>query len=186
MRIRRAGVGDALAFATLTRREIETGLPHGWTAPRLARLLADENTNAYALVADEVSDETGGARASRAPTGLSVARFGLERGHLMLHAIGAERRGRGLGRELLRWQIEAATIAGLTRLTLEVRSDNARARRFYERCGFRVARRLPRYYAARVDALRMVLEPLVASSASPAARSGRPGAEPTDPGPAAP
>ena len=161
--IRRARARDARAFAALARSEIETGLPHGWTAPRIARLLAHPDTNAYALASDR-GDGIGG---------LSIARFGLEHGHLMLHAIAPGLRRHGFGGELLAWQVRAASVAGLTRLTLEVRADNTEARHFYAARGFRDERRLPLYYAGREDGVRLRLEPLV-EGGSPPPPSARP------------
>ena len=154
MRIRRAGPADARVFAALTRSEIEPGLPHGWTAARLARLLAYPDTNAYALVSEH------------GVGGLSVARFGLQRGHLMLHAVAPGLRRRGFGHELLDWQLRAAATAGLESLTLEVRAANDVARRFYAAHGFRAERRLPRYYAGREDAVRMTTAPPIGADGS--------------------
>lgn len=142
-------------MAAMTRSEIERGLPHGWTAPRLARLLRDPDVNAYVLV---FADSDLG--------GLSVARFGPDKGHLMLHAIAPGLRRQGIGSELLDWQLRAAGTAGLRRLSIEVRADNMIAQRFYRNHGFRVEGRLRRYYAGRDDALRMALEPLRHASRS--------------------
>ena len=157
MRIRRARAADARAFAALARSEIEAGLPHGWTASRIARLLARPDTNAYAL-ADTRGPGIGG---------FSVARLGFEHGHLMLHAIAPGLRRRGFGRALLDWQIRAAVTAGIARLTLEVRLDNAEARRFYAARGFGEDRRLPLYYSGLEDGVRLRLEPLVGDAAPP-------------------
>ena len=157
MRIRRAITGDARAFAALARSEIETGLPHGWTASRVARLLAAPDTNAYALVPGD----------GRGVGGFSVARLGFESGHLMLHAIAPGLRRHGFGRELLDWQVRAAITAGVSALTLEVRAGNDAARRFYAARGFQVERRLPRYYAGREDAVRMRLSPLAPDGRQP-------------------
>lgn len=55
-----------------------------------------------------------------------------------------EYRGLGLGTKLLSACIDAAGRLGTTRLDLEVRVDNERARRLYERCGFEVEARLER------------------------------------------
>jgi len=157
MQIRRARASDAHAFAALARSEIEAGLPHGWTVSRVSRLLARDDTNAYALV-----DTRGGGVG-----GLSVARLGLDDGHLILHAIAPGLRRRGFGRALLDWQRRAAVVAGVTRLTLEVRSGNAVARRFYAARGFAEGRHLALYYSGREDAVRMQLEPLVARGTEP-------------------
>lgn len=45
-------------------------------------------------------------------------------------------RGQGLGRALLSTCLAKAGIQGITRVELEVRADNERAIRLYEKCGF--------------------------------------------------
>lgn len=163
---RRAGPADARAFAALARSEIERGLPHGWTAPRLHRLLAREDTNAYAL-----------GDASGAIGGLSVATFRTARAHLTLHAVAPGLRRSGLGSLLLRWQIEAGLVAGIEAIELEVRAEDAAAVGFYRAHGFVPGTRVAGYYARREDALRMRLAPL-----GPRAAGGPPAAaSPTDP-----
>ena len=48
-----------------------------------------------------------------------------------------EHRGQGLGKRLFQACLDAAWAKGLTRIELEVRADNLRAKRLYERFGFR-------------------------------------------------
>ncbi len=146
---RRARPSDARAFAALSRTEIEHGLPPSWTAPRLARLLAREDVNAYAL-----SDHRGGIG------GFSVASFGACTAHLVLHAVTPGLRRAGFGRRLLEWQIAAGLVAGIESFTLEVRAGNAGAIAFYVALGFERQERVERYYASREDALRLRLAPL--------------------------
>ncbi|MGL5858950.1 MAG: ribosomal protein S18-alanine N-acetyltransferase [Angustibacter sp.] len=55
---------------------------------------------------------------------------------LMTLAVVPEHRGTGLGRTLLDALLHAAHERGARRMTLEVRADNASARRLYERAGF--------------------------------------------------
>ncbi|HWJ74512.1 MAG TPA: GNAT family N-acetyltransferase [Kaistia sp.] len=45
-------------------------------------------------------------------------------------------RGLGVGRRLLEAAIDAARLAGMTRIALTVRADNAAAARLYQRIGF--------------------------------------------------
>jgi putative acetyltransferase len=45
-------------------------------------------------------------------------------------------RGRGIGRRLMQAAIDAALLAGMTRIELTVRADNDRARRLYASLGF--------------------------------------------------
>ncbi|HKG13883.1 MAG TPA: GNAT family N-acetyltransferase [Pyrinomonadaceae bacterium] len=57
-------------------------------------------------------------------------------------AVVPERRGRGVGRLLMRALLEKARAAGVRRLTLEVLAGNTAARRLYEGAGMRVVREL--------------------------------------------
>jgi ribosomal protein S18 acetylase RimI-like enzyme len=50
--------------------------------------------------------------------------------------VSAEYRGRGIGKALLKAVLESAKAAGLTRIELSVREDNARAIALYEKLGF--------------------------------------------------
>ncbi len=63
--------------------------------------------------------------------------------------------GKGLAQRLLAACERAAREEGCTRLSLEVRADNARAIRFYEREGFRALETLPAYYEDGTDGLKM-------------------------------
>ncbi|MCG6493245.1 GNAT family N-acetyltransferase [Kitasatospora sp. A2-31] len=51
-------------------------------------------------------------------------------------AVGAEARGRGIGRALVEAACAAAEADGARRITLRVLGHNAPARRLYESCGF--------------------------------------------------
>ncbi len=61
----------------------------------------------------------------------------------------ADHRGAGLGRRLLETAMAKAQGAGVTRIELEVRADNARAIALYERLGFTTEARLR--LAVRID-----------------------------------
>ena len=146
---RRARPADARAFAALARSEIERGLPAAWTAPRIARLLARADTNAYAL-----ADPRGGIG------GFSIAAFGATGAHLVLHAVTPGLRRAGFGTLLMDWQIGAGLVAGIESMTLEARADDPVAVGFYRALGFEPGARLVGYYARHEDALRMRLAPL--------------------------
>ena len=77
------------------------------------------------------------------------------RGHLVTIDIGAADRRRGLGRRLLDALTERMAAAGVREMRLEVDAANAGAVRFYEQAGYRTSRRLPDYYGAGRDGLRM-------------------------------
>jgi putative acetyltransferase len=60
-------------------------------------------------------------------------------------AVVAAWRGRGIGSRLLQATLQAAWQREMTRIELTVRVDNERARRLYERFGFKVEGRCRRY-----------------------------------------
>ena len=61
-------------------------------------------------------------------------------------AVAAQRRGTGLGEALLHHLVDQARVRGARRVHLEVRADNAAARRLYGSAGFREVRVRERYY----------------------------------------
>ena len=68
-------------------------------------------------------------------------------------AVPAPLRRAGVAAALLEGVRAAAAAGGAARLLLEVREDNAPARRLYERDGFTELGRRPRYYRDGTDAL---------------------------------
>lgn len=75
-----------------------------------------------------------------------------------LQTIGTSRPGRGIGRALLTWAEQRAREGGATRMLLEVREDNARARAVYTAAGYREIGRRRGYYrirGRRIDAMVM-------------------------------
>lgn len=86
------------------------------------------------LVAEEAGEVVGTLQLSVLP---GLARHGALRGQIEAVRVAADRRGSGLGGELLRVAIEEARTRGcaLVQLTTDLRRE--RAHRFYERLGFR-------------------------------------------------
>ena len=125
----------------LSRTLIETGLPWSWVPERVAASLRQPETNVLV------------ARAGGRIAGFGIMRYGAEAAHLDLFAV--DRAWQGQGRRLLEWLERPARVAGLARIVLEVRAENAGARAFYERLGYRPLARLPGYYQGREAALRL-------------------------------
>jgi len=69
-------------------------------------------------------------------------------------AVAHEWRGRGFGRALLKHMESCAVAKGYRSLSLEVRSDNASARKLYERFGFDPVGLTEAYYADGESAIR--------------------------------
>ena len=68
-----------------------------------------------------------------------------EKLRVLIIALEKEYQGRGLGTKLMDQMISAATIFGITKVTLEVRKDS-QAINFYRRLGFSSVDVLPCYY----------------------------------------
>ncbi len=135
-------------MASLSRREVEQGLPWVWTPDKLRRFAKLASTNIYVAEID-----------SRV-VGFSIASLGDARAHLVLLAVDRRWRKSGIGRELLDWQLRAGLTAGLADMSLEVRANNKSAQQFYAAAGFRKLRVLPRYYSGLEDGIRFRLSPL--------------------------
>jgi ribosomal-protein-alanine N-acetyltransferase len=70
-------------------------------------------------------------------------------------ALRIDQRGSGAAASLLDEASRLARLRGATLMYLEVRADNARAIRFYEKHGFREFGVIPEYYHDGTDAIRM-------------------------------
>ncbi len=78
-----------------------------------------------------------------------------ESGDVMTIAVARAAQGRGLGHHLLSELVRRAEVSGIRSLLLEVRADNAAARKLYERNGFEEISVRRRYYRDGTDALVM-------------------------------
>ena len=74
---------------------------------------------------------------------------------IMMLAAKKESQSKGTGSDLLNGFRTEALRSNLRAITLEVKKDNERAIRFYERNGFRKTRALPGFYADGSDGVRM-------------------------------
>ena len=142
--IRLATRADAAAIAEMSRDLIEHGLGWSWTEDRVSQTLRRDDTNAIV------------AMQTRERIGFGLMRYGDEHAHLMLLAIKPRFARRGIGSALLEWLERSARVAGLARISLEVRFANTAARSFYTRRGYVRAKLLPGYYSGREASVRMV------------------------------
>ncbi len=81
--------------------------------------------------------------------GYFVAMPGVDELHLLNLTVAPEHQGRGHGRALLRAVVGVAEAQAATRLLLEVRESNQRARQLYASHGFAELGRRRAYYPAR-------------------------------------
>jgi [ribosomal protein S18]-alanine N-acetyltransferase len=141
--VRLARMGDAPRIASLSRTLIESGLPWSWTPRRVAaHMRSREHLTAIAVEGGELA-------------GFVLAQFGNQSVHLALLGVAHAYQRRGLGRQLVGWVEESATIAGLFLMQLEVRANNQQARRFYASLGYRETSLAAGYYSGVEDAIRL-------------------------------
>ena len=115
--VRLARLGDAPRIANLSRTLIEAGLPWSWTPRRVAaHMRTREHLTAIAV--------DGGALA-----GFVLAQFGNRTVHVALLGVAPAYQRLGLGRKLVSWVEESASVAGLFLMQLEVRAGNTQALR---------------------------------------------------------
>lgn len=138
-----ARLQDFQRIASMSRDLIEPGLPWSWTPRRVLLQMRDRDTMVVI------------ARAGDGFAGFAIAHFGAESVHLNLLATAPSHRRQGVGRRLIHWIEESAVVAGLFRVNLEVREQNAGARRFYAALGYIECGSMPRYYSGIEDAVRL-------------------------------
>jgi len=150
--IRLAEQGEVKAIAEMSRDFIESGL--GWRYDPVSIERAMRRRETVVLAAAE--RQTYVARERPSLSGFAIMDFGDERAHLVLLAVQPVQRRRGIGRRLVEWLLESALTAGIASVHLELRADNAAARRFYRALGFSETVLVPRYYNGREAAMRMI------------------------------
>ncbi|HJV61516.1 MAG TPA: GNAT family N-acetyltransferase [Albitalea sp.] len=139
-----ADTSDARPIAELSRDAIEQGLAWRWTARRVSRAIRDLATNVVV------------ARQNGHFLGFAIMKYEDEAAHLMLLAVQAAHRRKGVGSALLAWLEPTVRVAGIGSVQLETRARNAAALSFYRRHGFDLAGLQPGYYDGMEDAMRMV------------------------------
>jgi len=138
---------DAYEIAVMSRYLIEIGL-RGWTWPpeRVAKAIKARETNV--LVAD----------VGRNVVAFAIMDFGDVTAHLALLAVKPSHQRCGIGRQMMTWLEEAALIAGIATVSLELRSNNFAARTFYRMLGYKEQSYIPGYYRGVETAVKMSRE----------------------------
>jgi ribosomal protein S18 acetylase RimI-like enzyme len=142
-----ARASDAREIAEMSRDLIEEGLTWSWTPARVQHFITGAESSV--VVARRARS---GARCLAA---FAIMHFGDEVAHLNLLAVAPDYRRQGLGRQLMDWLTATAIEAGVFRINLELRTQNAQARAFYESLGFDQLGVVQGYYQGREAALRM-------------------------------
>lgn len=142
-RVRRMSLDDLPSVLTLERRLFPED---AWSEEMFRTQLADGAGICHYMVAEDAGEIVGYA---------GLAMMGGQ-GDVQTIAVRAEDQGRGVGTGLLGALIDEATARACAEVFLEVRADNERAQRLYERFGFaRVGVRKRYYQPSGVDAIVM-------------------------------
>lgn len=141
--IRLALPGDADAIALMSRDLVEFGLGWRWTPGRILASIRDGATNVAV------------ATAAEGLTGFGIMSYSEEEAHLLLLAVAASHRRRGIGSALLSWLEAAALTAGIGLVRLEARCTNGAALAFYRRLGYKEIEVIRGYYRGREDCVWM-------------------------------
>lgn len=141
--VRFATLADAADIAALSRDAIEYGLPWSWTEPRVARAI--ENTETNVVVVGDPG----------LVVGFGMMSYPNDDAHLLLFAVRRQSRRQGIGTRILAWLEEVAMTAGVRRVRVECRRDNAAARNFYAESGYHETSISPKYYRGLEDAIRL-------------------------------
>ncbi|WP_083450040.1 ribosomal protein S18-alanine N-acetyltransferase [Luteipulveratus mongoliensis] len=122
-----------------TLAELERALfaDDAWSPASWWGELAGRPRRAY-VVAEDGADIVGYAGVDRAGDVADV----------MTVAVAPAAQGSGLGQQLMDWMVDTARDGGAESLLLEVRADNAPARKLYDRNGFEQISVRRRYYKA--------------------------------------
>jgi ribosomal-protein-alanine N-acetyltransferase len=142
--LRLARGSDIQQIAVMSRCLIEVGL-RGWTwhPTRIARTLRSRETCVLVAGVDTRF------------AGFAITEFGDTKAHLSLFAVQPEFQRRGIGLTMIEWIMESALTAGITKIDVEMRSNNFAARSFYEALGFIATAQVTGYYQNIETAVRM-------------------------------
>jgi ribosomal-protein-alanine N-acetyltransferase len=134
---------DARDIAEMSRDLVEQGLTWSWTPARVQHFISGAESSVIV------------ARREQRIAAFAIMHFGDDVAHLNLLAVAPQHRRQGLGAQLMEWLTATAVEAGVFRINLELRTQNAAARSFYERLGFEQLGVVQGYYQGREAALRM-------------------------------
>jgi ribosomal-protein-alanine N-acetyltransferase len=135
--------GDARRIAMMSRDLIEQGLAWRWTPPRILRVMRDPAINVAI------------AREKGELAGFAIMQYKDDEAHLLLLAVDARQRRKGIGSALMGWLEATALTAGTGCIYLEARAANAEARAFYRNLGYIEITTVPELYSNTEDGVRI-------------------------------
>jgi ribosomal-protein-alanine N-acetyltransferase len=141
---RLATVADAYEIAVMSRYLVEVGL-RGWSwhPERVAKAIRARDTS---VVVAQIKDNL---------VGFAIMEFGDVKAHLSLLAVKPSHQRCNIGRQMMGWLEEAALVAGISTINLELRTNNFGARCFYKMLEFKETAYIPGYYRGVETAVKM-------------------------------
>jgi ribosomal protein S18 acetylase RimI-like enzyme len=132
---RRATAADVPAIVALLADDVLGAAREAPGDPSYAAAFAaiEADANQLLAVAEDQGRVAGCLQVSFIP---GLSHRGAWRGQVESVRVAADRRGSGLGRELLAWAIAQCRARGCTIVQLTTDKSRAQARRFYESLGF--------------------------------------------------
>ena len=150
----RSDDGNGLSIRTAERADLlavvrieNASFSQPWPYDAFERFLGDPG---FLVAAENGTDVVGYVVADVA------SNYGRELGHIKDIAVHPERRGEGVGSELLTRSIAVLAARGADTVKLEVRRTNDGAKQLYREFGFEPLRRVPGYYEDDEDAIIMI------------------------------
>lgn len=150
-----ATAADAAEISELSRRYIEHDLHRVYTPGRIRASIRNPAKNVVVT------------RSGRALTGFGIMTYGHNVANLDLLAVKRACRRRGVATQLVEWLEKVAVTAGVRQVFVQVRQQNTRAMRLYQKLGFIVIDEVRGYYQGRETAV------IMGKSIRPMFRRGR-------------
>jgi len=119
-----ATVSDANEIGQLSRKYVEYGLGWKYTPDRLKTLISNNTKNIIV------------ARRGSKIAGFGIMTYRDEDANLDLLAVKRQYRRRGIGRQIVEWLVDVATMGGVQTIFVQVRKLNRGAIKFYTKLNF--------------------------------------------------
>ena len=138
-----ASVSDVNEIGNLSRKYIEHDLLWQYTPKKILRLIESKAKNVVV------------ARKGNKLVGFGIMTYSEKLANLDLLAVKLIYRRRGIGRKIVEWLEEVATLAGIFNIYVQVRKINKGAINFYKKIGFQVIDEKSGYYQGQETAVIM-------------------------------
>ena len=135
-----ATLDDVHSIALMSRNEIETDLEWTYKPRQVTNMLLEPDTCTVCMRYD------GSTNDKSQLVGFGAMKLNPTTADIVLLAVDRSVRRKGIGRSIIEWLERLAKVAGIERVSLEVRLNNLVAQRFYHSLGFYEIGQLSNYY----------------------------------------